>query len=92
MRISRKSLLSFLGLFVCGFLSAQPPDAPVNPMCQGMVNPTEATDAWPDFSWTFSDSATGDNQSAWRIIVSADLSQINLNAGDMWDSGKAASA
>ena len=46
-----------------------PPNAPVNPLCEGETNPTDLTTLTPTFSWTFSDPDPGDTQGAYQIQV-----------------------
>ena len=67
-----------------------PPDAPINLLCEGLINPTGVTDTLPEFSWTFSDPDTGDTQSAYQIQVGTDMDWGN--GAEMWDSGKVSSA
>ena len=46
----------------------------------------------PRFGWVVNDSARGEAQTAYQIIVAADEATITANQGMLWDSGKVASA
>ena len=46
----------------------------------------------PRFGWVVNDSARGEAQTAYQIIVAADEATITANEGMLWDSGKVASA
>jgi len=63
-----------------------PPNAPLNPQCEGQTNPTGVTDDTPEFSWTFDDPDSGDTQGAYQILVTDTL------GSNVWDSGKVSSA
>ncbi|UJF35629.1 family 78 glycoside hydrolase catalytic domain [Paenibacillus hexagrammi] len=44
---------------------------------------------WPAFAWSFTDSSERmQMQTAYRIIVSRDESNLKRNFGEIWDSGK----
>jgi len=65
-----------------------PPNPPLNLKCVGQTNPKSVTDFTPDFMWTFSDPNPGNTQSAYRLLVSSNLTEINSNIGRMWDTNK----
>lgn len=46
----------------------------------------------PRFGWAVNDTARGETQTAYDIIVAADEAGITANQGSLWDSGKVASA
>jgi len=65
-----------------------PPGQPTNLKCNGQVNPLNIGDITPELSWIFNDSDIGDVQSAYQIIVANNLSNINNNIGNIWDTSK----
>jgi len=65
-----------------------PPNAPTNTRCNGQNNPQGITDFTPDLSWTFSDPDTGQTQSAYRILVADNITTLNSNTGNKWDTNK----
>jgi len=56
---------------------------PTYTQCQWQDNPETISNANPDFSWK-----TDGNQTAYQVIVSSDLSKLNSDEGDLWNSGK----
>jgi len=62
-----------------------PPNAPIDLKCDGMINPTNILNFKPEFSWTFSDPDLNDTQSAYRLIVASITSDIDNNIGNVWD-------
>jgi len=75
-----------------GQSSNNPPLAPTNLLCNGQQNPSGLTDFSPELSWTFNDPNTGDYQSAYRLLISNSLTDINNNTGNVWDSNKVSSS
>jgi hypothetical protein len=71
---------------------ASPPNAPTSPLCEGLINPAGVTDPTPEFSWNFSDPDAGDTQGAYQILVASTVAILNINTGDMWDSGNVSSS
>ena len=67
------------------------PTAPTALLCNGQTNPTGLSDTTPDLSWTFNDPDNGDAQSAFRVLVADSQSALDLDNGNMWDSGKTTS-
>ncbi|MCK5088273.1 MAG: VCBS repeat-containing protein, partial [Melioribacteraceae bacterium] len=72
----------------------QPPNSPQSLQCENRTNPIVVSDTTPEFSWIFSDSNIGDGdfQTAYQILVSSNLANINVDIGDVWDSGKVLSS
>ncbi|MCP4540997.1 MAG: hypothetical protein GY832_28000 [Chloroflexi bacterium] len=62
-----------------------PPNAPIDLLCEGLVNPVDVVDTLPEFSWTFSDPDVGDTQGAYQIQVGTDADWGN--GAEMWDPG-----
>lgn len=69
-------------------VSAAMPAAPKAPLCEGEPNPTDVTDYSPEFAWVFKDSDIDDSQSAYQILLAADLESLQNEKPDRWDSGK----
>ena len=67
------------------------PNAPIEPKCEGLANPTALLDLSPEFTWKFSDADNPDNQSAYQILVASTSEILAANNGDVWDSGKVTS-
>ncbi len=68
-------------------LHAANPNAPLNLRCYDKINPTGTGDS-PYFGWFINDSDNNEIQSAFQIIVSSSILNINANIGDIWDSKK----
>jgi hypothetical protein len=76
----------FIDAFVLGgIIDVSSPNAPDNPLCEGLTNPTNIIAFTPTFSWTFSDLDTGDSQSAYQVQVSTD---VDGGGTVLWDTGK----
>ncbi len=60
--------------------------------CDYMENPLGVDKQNPFLQWQLSSSENGKSQSAYRIIVSSDLSLLEKGQGDYWDSDKTASS
>jgi len=65
------------------------PATPVSLRCEYLVNPMGVDMANPRFFWIVDHAQRGQVQSAYQILVSSDPQAA---AGDVWDSGKIASA
>ena len=64
----------------------------VNLRCDYMESPLGVDNPNPVLQWQLISEGTGKSQSAYRIIVSDDLSLIKRGQGDYWDSGKVLSS
>lgn len=64
-----------------------PPDAPTNPLCDGVTNPSNLENFMPVFSWTYNDPGPADTQEAHQVLVASDPSYL-ASGPYMWDSGK----
>ncbi|MGZ5454206.1 MAG: family 78 glycoside hydrolase catalytic domain [Candidatus Aminicenantales bacterium] len=64
------------------------PAAPTSLRCEYLVNPMGIDMAKPRFFWIVQHAERGQIQSAYQVVVSTDPKAA---AGDIWDSGKAAS-
>lgn len=68
---------------------------PTNLRCEYRVNPVGIDIRNPRLSWTLEcdePNARGKRQSAYRIIVSSSLKNLDRDVGDLWDTGKVRSA
>lgn len=54
----------------------------------GNLNPVTISNRQPAFSWMMEDTIPGINQKAYKLIVSDNIDVINLNQGNIWDTGK----
>lgn len=90
-----KRIFFFLTVFIFTAITAwgsKPPSSviPVNLTCEYLTNPTGLNVPHPRFSWTLQptdDSAYGQRQTAYRILIGSSKQKKADNFGDMWDSG-----
>jgi len=59
--------------------------------CEYLTDPRGIQTLSPRLSWQLSAQQRGEGQSAYRILVSKSLSDLNAGKGTLWDSGKIAS-
>ena len=64
----------------------------VNLRCDKMENPIVIESRQPVLQWQLASDERGKRQTAYRIIVSGSLKQLNKGKGDYWDSGKVSSS
>lgn len=55
--------------------------------CNSSSSPNNLDDTRPRLSWKLESKEQGISQAAYRIIVASSSTLLNLNRGDMWDSG-----
>ncbi len=67
------------------------PGPPLAPRCEYLQNPLGLEDPHPRFSWQVNDDRRGALQSAYQIVVASSIDLLNVDAPDLWDSGKLAS-
>lgn len=60
--------------------------------CERRINPEGIDVTTPRLSWIIASGLRGDRQIAYQVIVASDLSALKNNKGDLWDSGRQASA
>ena len=58
-----------------------------NLRCEYM-NEAVVVKASPRFSWEILSTQNGQRQTAWHVIVSDDIKEIEAGKGTIWDSGK----
>ncbi|MCE9615222.1 MAG: glycoside hydrolase family 78 protein [Lentisphaerae bacterium] len=56
--------------------------------CEYLQNPIGLDDAQPRLSWQVSDTRRGAVQTAYQIVVATSIDLLNVEAPDVWDSGK----
>ena len=59
-----------------------------NLKCENFSNPLGIESVHPRFSWQLKSDARNVKQTAYWIIVSDDARKLDLNQGNIWDSGK----
>lgn len=64
----------------------------VNLSCDYAENPPAVDNNHPLLSWQLQSGERGKNQSAYRVIVSGNLSLLKDGIGDLWDTGKTVSS
>ena len=82
------TLLLLFGLFSACKLSAASPLKIDQLSCEYLQNPLGIDTKTPRFSWTMSSSRRNQFQSAYEIIVSTKLEEIQKLKGNVWTSGK----
>ena len=60
--------------------------------CEYLENPIGLDTRAPGFGWLIESSERSAKQNAYHILVSTDQRLLDLDSGDMWDSGKVYSA
>ena len=91
----KSRVLVFVGLAAwllaaCIPAAAEPgPQAPTGLRCEYLENPMGVDVKQPRFFWVLDHTERGQAQSAYRVMVSSDPA---VSSGDIWDSGKVASA
>src|SRR5580765_5770172 len=60
--------------------------------CEYLVNPTGIDVVQPRLSWILSPAAGIRGQSAYRVLVASSAAILQKDQGDLWDSGRVASA
>ena len=95
---SRASILTGLHERTHGYTFGKPPVQtpqillPENLKCEYQVNPLGIDVDKPRLSWTMNSNIRGQRQTAYQVIVSTSLEDIEANRGDQWDSQKVVSS
>jgi alpha-L-rhamnosidase len=55
--------------------------------CECQADPLGIDESAPRLSWRVSSSLRGERQAAWRILVASTRESLDLNKGDLWNSG-----
>ena len=88
-------LVAGAGGAVQGFRTgAPPPDglAVSDLRCEYRVDPLGIDAARPRLGWVLASARRGEAQTAYRVIVARSLEALAADRGDLWDSGRIASA
>jgi len=89
--IFREVAMKFFSLIILCFASSvliAQSLTPVNLTCQNQVNPLGIDNSFPGLSWQIISGQRGVLQTAYRILVSDNIANINKNVGDIWDTKK----
>ncbi len=65
--------------------------AAIEPECEYQADPLGLDEPAPRFSWLIQAAARGQEQLAYRVVVSSSAERLYAGVGDKWDSGKVAS-
>jgi alpha-L-rhamnosidase len=85
----------FFTPFVFLFLSVATDAAPLQPgklTCEYLENPIGIADQKPRFTWMLTASLRNQQQSAYEIQISDNLSDLKQGIGNRWESGKVTSS
>ncbi len=85
--------LAALGLFAAlGVMHAQSAAPVAGLRCEYLVTPLGIDVARPRLTWTLAPGPNGRAQSAYHILAASTSANLRAGRGDIWDSGKVASA
>ncbi len=86
----KKSLINILFLGMLGVMSAceQRVMQVIDMQCENLTNPMGIESSSPRLSWIMKSQARNQMQSAYHILVSSNIENLEKNSGDMWDSKK----
>jgi alpha-L-rhamnosidase len=73
-------------------VSSRPGIAVADLRCEYLSNPQGIDVAKPRLSWVLGPGGSGGAQAAYRILVASSPSLLQKDRGDLWDSGRVASA
>ncbi|HVX65282.1 MAG TPA: family 78 glycoside hydrolase catalytic domain, partial [Bryobacteraceae bacterium] len=72
--------------------AAGAPLAPYALECEARANPIGVDAARPRLSWKLRAAGQGERQSAYQVLVASTREELAADRGDLWDSGRVASA
>ena len=83
------SLVIALSAFIvsCSTQSVNIP-APADLRCEYRINPINVEASQPRLSWIMESDIRGQEQTAYHVLISGSLENLNADKGDIWDSGK----
>ena len=86
------ALSSLLLAGLPGFLVAQSPCTPVHLQCEYLIDPIGIDAAHPRLSWQLQDNRPGARQTAWRLVVGDDSTEVSRGIGKQWQFSQAGDA
>lgn len=94
-KFTLSTLIIFSGIFFYGCEMGNEKNmnlgAPTNLTCEFVQDPIGLDQGQPRFSWIVNDKSRGARQSAYQILVSSSLDNLNKDDADIWNSEKVAS-
>lgn len=84
----KKTCIIFSFILISSILSAATPLKPASLSCEYIINPLGINTAQPRFAWTCISKEKNKMQSAYELIVSDNLKDINAHNGNMLSTGK----
>ncbi len=87
------SILSTIGMIAIMAItatttSAQTASEPVELTCEYLTDPLGLLETSPRLAWKVNDPRRGAKQTAYQILVSTGLDELNNEQGNVWDTGK----
>lgn len=80
-------------LFATAALCAAATDLHVDRLrCEYSINPLGIDVAQPRLFWELSSPSRGQRQTAWQVLVASSRQRLDAGQGDLWDSGRVATA
>jgi alpha-L-rhamnosidase len=87
------TVFCFLAIIICTTCSKETPPVEVGSLtCNYFAEPLTVGPAGPEFSWQLTSELRDQSQSAYRILVADNESDLSSSNGNIWDSGKAISS
>ena len=89
-----RSFLFFVALLLCPVFPVQGAEllSVYELRCENRINPVGIDKTTPRFSWKYSSSQNGAEQSAYQLMVATDSALLAKGKPDLWDSGKCKSS
>jgi len=78
--------------FLLFVMLASPGISPTNLRCESRIEPRGVDSVPPRLSWNLESTERAQVQSAYQILVASSTTGLVANNGDLWDSGKVATA
>ena len=93
MRFVEAGLLAAMSLLLAGCAASGQTGAPVEGLrCEYLTDPLGIDVTAPRLSWRLAPGANGLRQTGYQILVASSIEALRKNRGDIWDSGRVASA
>lgn len=85
----RQNLIIFLSLIFVAIGCQKQRRLEVHELqCENLHNPLGIDKTTPRFSWKIKSNKNGTEQNAFQLLVASDLSRLNEEEADLWNSGK----